>query len=115
MANEIDALLQETREFPPAESFRKQANINDPAIYDKARKDRLAFWAGWAEQLDWNKKWDKVLEWNPPHAKWFVGGTINVSANCLDRHLQKRGDKIALIWEGEPGEIRRITYRELGS
>ena len=113
MANEIDALLQETREFPPPESFRKQANVNDPAIYDKAKKDRLGFWAGWAEQLDWKTKWDKVLEWEPPYAKWFVGGTINASANCLDRHLEKRGDKVALIWEGEPGEIRRITYREL--
>jgi acetyl-CoA synthetase len=113
MPNEIDALLQENREFPPPEAFRKQANASDPAIYDKARKDRLRFWEEWAEQLDWETKWTDVLEWNPPYAKWFVGGTLNASENCLDRHLEKRGGKLALIWEGEPGDIRRITYREL--
>jgi acetyl-CoA synthetase len=113
MANEIDALLQETREFPPSDEFRAQANINDPAIWSKASEDREAFWAGWAEQLDWHTKWDRVLEWNPPYAKWFVGGKLNASYNCLDRHLDTRGDKVALIFEGEPGEIRRITYREL--
>jgi len=113
MAQEIDALLQETREFPPSEEFRRQANINDPEIWAKAKADREGFWAGWAEQLDWKTKWDRVLEWNPPDAKWFVGGTLNASHNCLDRHLETRGDKVALIWEGEPGEIRRVTYREL--
>jgi acetyl-CoA synthetase len=113
MANEIDALLQEHREFPPTEEFRRRANINDPAVWDKARRDREAFWAGWAEQLDWKKKWTRVLEWNPPYAKWFVGGEINASYNCLDRHLEKRGDKKAIIWEGEPGEVRSLTYREL--
>ncbi len=113
MANEIDALLKESRKFPPPEEFRKRANISDPEIYAKAKKDREKFWAGWAEQLDWNRKWDRVLEWNPPYAKWFVGGKLNASANCLDRHLEKRGGKVALIWEGEPGEVRRITYREL--
>jgi len=113
MAQEIDALLQENREFPPSDDFRKQANINDPAIWSKASKDREAYWAEWANQLDWHTKWDRVLEWNAPHAKWFVGGKLNASVNCLDRHLDKRGDKIALIWEGEPGEVRRVTYREL--
>lgn len=109
----IDALLQEHREFAPADDFTSRANINDPAIYARAAADREGFWAGWAEQLQWEKKWDKVLEWQPPSAKWFVGGTINASVNCLDRHLETRGDKHAIIWEGEPGEIRRYTYREL--
>ena len=114
MAQEIDALLQESREFPPSEEFRKNANVNDPAIWAKADKNREAFWAGWAEQLDWHTKWDTVLEWNPPYAKWFTGGTLNASFNCLDRHLEKRADKVALIWEGEPAnEIRRITYSDL--
>ncbi|HEU4521830.1 MAG TPA: acetate--CoA ligase [Thermoanaerobaculia bacterium] len=113
MANEIDALLQENREFPPSQDFRKKANISDPAIYSKAKNDREAFWAGWAEQLDWHRKWDRVLDWNPPDAKWFVGGKINASYNCLDRHLDERGDKTAVIWEGEPGEVRHVTYREL--
>jgi len=113
MANEIDALLQETREFPPSDDFRKNANVHDPDIWSKADADREGFWAGWAEQLDWQTKWDRVLEWNPPYARWFAGGKLNASYNCLDRHLEKRGDKIALIFEGEPGEVRKITYREL--
>ncbi len=113
MAQEIDALLHENREFPPSEEFRRNANVNDPAIWSQADADREAYWAGWAEQLDWQTKWDRVLEWNPPHANWFVGGKLNASYNCLDRHLETRGDKAALIWEGEPGEVRRITYREL--
>jgi len=105
----IDALLQENREFAPPDEFRQNANANDPNVWAKASRDREAYWAGWAEQLDWDKKWDKVLEWNPPYAKWFVGGRINASYNCLDRHLGTRGDKVALIWEGEPGEVRRLT------
>src|SRR5215212_1795918 len=113
MANQIDALLQENRSFPPSDDFRKQANIDDPAVWAKAQRDREAFWAGWAEQLDWETKWDTVLEWNPPNAKWFVGGRLNASYNCLDRHLATRGEKTAIICEGEPGEVRRITYREL--
>jgi len=113
MANEIDALLQEDREFPASEPFRKNANVNDPAVYKKASEDRLRFWESWAEQLDWQTKWNTVLEWKPPYAKWFLGGKLNASYNCLDRHLEKRGDKNALIWEGEPGEIRHITYRQL--
>jgi acetyl-CoA synthetase len=113
MAPEIDALLQENREFPPSDEFRRTANINDPEIWSKADLDREWFWAGWAEQLDWQTKWTRVLEWDPPNAKWFVGGTLNAAYNCLDRHLETKGDKLALIWEGEPGEIRRITYREL--
>jgi acetyl-CoA synthetase len=113
MAQEIDALLSENREFPPSDDFRARANVNDPAVWENAKADREAYWASWAEQLDWQTKWNRVLEWNPPDAKWFVGGKLNASHNCLDRHLDQRGDKLALIWEGEPGEIRRVTYREL--
>ena len=109
----IDALLDEKRTFPPSENFRKAANISDPDIYEKARQDPEAYWAGWAEQLDWHEKWSQVLDWNPPDAKWFVGGRLNASVNCLDRHLETRGDKTALIWEGEPGDTRTFTYREL--
>jgi acetyl-CoA synthetase len=111
MSNQIDALLQEHRSFPPSEEFRRNANANDESVYDVG--DREAYWASWAEQLDWQTKWDKVLEWNPPYAKWFVGGKLNASANCLDRHLATRGDKPAIIWEGEPGDVRTFTYREL--
>ena len=111
MANEIDALLQEHRSFPPSDDFRRNANANDETVYDV--RDREAFWASWADELDWQTKWDKVLEWDAPYAKWFVGGKLNASANCLDRHLAERGDKKAVIWEGEPGDVRTFTYREL--
>ncbi|MEA2166545.1 MAG: acetyl-CoA synthetase [Thermoanaerobaculia bacterium] len=111
MANEIDALLQEHRSFPASDDFRRNANANDESLYDV--ENREAFWAGWAEQLDWQTKWDKVLEWEPPYAKWFAGGKLNASANCLDRHLAERGDKQAIIWEGEPGDVKTFTYREL--
>jgi acetyl-CoA synthetase len=113
MANEIDDLLHETREFPPSTAFVAQANISDADVWARAARDREGYWAEWASQLDWKTKWNKVLEWNPPDAQWFVGGTLNASYNCIDRHLETRGDQAALIWEGEPGEIRRITYREL--
>ncbi|MGH9457167.1 MAG: acetate--CoA ligase [Thermoanaerobaculia bacterium] len=109
----LDDLLSETRTFPPTEAFRKDANINDPAIWDKAAADPEAFWAGWARELHWQKPWETVLEWNAPYAKWFVGGKLNAAYNCLDRHLETRGDKTAIIWEGEPGDTRTLTYREL--
>ena len=80
----------------------------------RPQADPAAFWAKQAEELHWFKKWDTVLEWNEPHAKWFEGGKINIAYNCLDRHLDTpRADKTAIIWEGEPGEIRTLTYREL--
>jgi len=109
----FDALLTEEREFPPSSSFMAKANISDDSIYEIARKDPEGYWASWAEQLDWETPWTKILEWNPPHAKWFVGGRLNASYNCLDRHLDKNGEKTAIIWEGEPGDTRRYTYREL--
>jgi acetyl-CoA synthetase len=111
MSEQIDALLQEHRSFPPPDEFRRNANAKDESVYDV--RDREAFWASWAEQLDWHTKWGKVLEWKAPYAKWFAGGTLNASANCLDRHLATLGDKKAVIWEGEPGDVRTFTYREL--
>ncbi len=111
MSDQFDDLLQEHRTFPPSDEFRRNSNINDESVYDVT--DREAFWASWAEQLDWQTKWSKVLEWEPPYAKWFVGGKLNASANCLDRHLATRGDKLAIVWEGEPGDVRTFTYREL--
>ncbi|HXI12804.1 MAG TPA: acetate--CoA ligase [Thermoanaerobaculia bacterium] len=110
---DIDALLHETREFPPSDSFKLQANISNEAVYERALENREAFWESWAEELDWETKWTSVLEWTPPNARWFIDGKINVSYNCLDRHLETRGDKKAIIWEGEPGEVRTFTYREL--
>ncbi len=110
----IDALLQEDRTFPPSEEFRNQANIADPGVYEEALRDPEAFWARFAEELDWFKKWDQVLDWDPPHAKWFLGGKLNVSYNCVDRHLKgPRRNKAAIIWEGEPGDWKVYTYRDL--
>jgi len=110
----IEALLQEQRVFPPSEEFVRQANVNDPAIYDEAARDYEAFWAKCAEMLDWYEKWHTVLEWNPPYAKWFIGGKLNACYNCVDRHVKTwRRNKAALIWEGEPGEERVLTYGDL--
>ncbi len=110
----IEALLQEDRTFPPTDEFRRQANISDPGVYEEARRDPEAFWARFAEELHWFKKWDQVLEWKPPHAKWFLGGKLNLSYNCLDRHLTSaRRNKAAIIWEGEPGDWKVYTYRDL--
>src|SRR4026207_650779 len=111
---EIADLLQEDRSFPPSPAFRSTANINDPAIYERAEKDPEAFWESFASELEWFTKWSKVLEWKPPHAKWFIGGTMNASVNCVDRHLRgPRRNKAALIWEGEPGDRRTLTYFDL--
>jgi acetyl-CoA synthetase len=111
---EIEALLQEDRSFAPSDEFRSRALVNDPAIYETAAKDPEAFWAGFATELEWIKPWTRVLEWNAPDAKWFVGGQINVSANCLDRHVRTaRRNKAAFIWEGEPGDRRTLTYFDL--
>jgi acetyl-CoA synthetase len=110
----IEALLAEDRTFPPPADFVTGAVVNDASIYDAAAKDREAFWAQQAEALDWFDKWDTVCEWNLPFAKWFLGGTLNVSYNALDRHVNAgKGDKVAFHWEGEPGDTRTITYAEL--
>jgi len=110
----LDTLLDETRQFPPAEAFRAAAHAGSEAVYVEAAADREAFWASWARQLEWYRSWDAVLRWKPPHAQWFVGGQLNASVNCLDRHVRtSRRNKAALIWEGEPGDRRTLTYRDL--
>ncbi len=111
----IEALLKEDRRFEPSEEFRGQANWKDPEIYARAAKDPEGFWAEMAQEVHWFKPWDSVLDWKPPSARWFVGGTTNVCYNCVDRHLKTwRKNKAAIIWEGEPIHARRvITYQEL--
>ncbi len=115
----IDSVLQESRVFPPPAEFSRRAHIKSMAEYEKIYKESVEnpekFWAGIAQDLHWFKPWKTVLEWNAPWAKWFSGGEINLSYNCLDFQIQKgRGNKTAIIWEGEPaGEIRKLTYQEL--
>ena len=114
----IESTLQETRVFTPPPEFAANAHVKSfeeyEQIYNDAAKDPEAFWAKQAEALNWFKKWNTVLEWKEPHAKWFVGGKINASYNCLDRHLNSwRKNKAAFIWEGEPGEIRTLTYLQM--
>ncbi|HUI41558.1 MAG TPA: acetate--CoA ligase [Terriglobia bacterium] len=107
----LDVLLDEQRTFAPSEEFRNLANAGDAAIYERAASDLEGFWAEEAKRLDWFKPWDKVLEWNAPWAKWFVGGQLNVTYNCVDRHAAgPRRNKAALIWEGEPGDSRVLTF-----
>jgi acetyl-CoA synthetase len=111
---EFDDLLKEDRTFPPPQEFQARAIVRDESIYAEAERDPEAFWARFAGELEWSRTWDRVLDWQPPNAKWFVGGTINASVNCLDRHVRGgRRNKAALIWEGEPGERRTLTYFDL--
>jgi len=113
MTDRIDTLLKEQRSFPPPANFRKTAEVRAD-VYRAARRNRLQFWAARARDLEWFKRWSKVLEWKPPHAKWFVGGKLNASVNCLDRQVRgARRNKAALLWEGEPGDHRTLTYWEL--
>ena len=111
----IDALLDEQRTFPPSEAFKSEALLRDVSLYDEADRDLQGFWARQAAELiDWNTEWHTICEWELPFSKWFVGGQLNVSHNCLDRHvLAGRGDKVAIHWEGEPGDTRTITYAGL--
>jgi acetyl-CoA synthetase len=115
----IESVLHEDRKFPPGEEFARNAHIKNfeeyQALYDKAKADPQAFWSELAEkELHWFDKWSQVLDWQPPFAKWFVGGKINISYNCIDRHLTTwRRNKAAIIWEGEPGDSRTITYDQL--
>jgi acetyl-CoA synthetase len=118
VAQNIDSIPTETRNFAPSEEFRKSAVIKSEADYErlraKAHADPEAFWADIGRELHWFKSWDKVLEWNVPWAKWFLGGKINLSYNCLDRHLDTwRKNKAAIVWESEPGEVRTLTYQQL--
>jgi acetyl-CoA synthetase len=113
-AAEFDDLLREDRTIPPPPGFRARAHVLDESLYAEAERDPEAFWAKFAGELEWSRKWDKVLDWQPPHAKWFVGGKLNISANCLDRHVRGgKRNKAALIWEGEPGDKRTLTYFDL--
>jgi acetyl-CoA synthetase len=110
----IAALYDEKRTFPPPAGFAASSQFNDPAIYDEAKADPEAYWAKKAERLDWFEPWQQVLEWDPPFSKWFIGGKLNVSQNCLDRHVDAgKGDRVAYYWEGEPGDSRTITYADL--
>jgi acetyl-CoA synthetase len=112
--SEIDALLQEDRSFEPTAEFRSKAHVSDPEVYARAANDPEGFWENFAKELEWMQPWTRVLEWNPPHAKWFVGGRLNASANCLDRHVRTwRRNKAAFVWEGEPGDRRTLTYFDL--
>jgi acetyl-CoA synthetase len=110
----IAALLSEERVFEPSEEFRSRAVVQDRAVYESAEADHESFWAEQADRLGWVKRWDTVMTWTPPWVRWFEGGQLNASYNCLDRHVEAGGgDKVAYYWEGEPGEERAITYREL--
>ncbi|PWB74947.1 acetyl-coenzyme A synthetase, partial [candidate division GN15 bacterium] len=112
-AHTIDTLLREDRSFKPPASFAHNANADSAGIYRLADKDPVKFWEKMASELVWRKKWTKGLVWNPPDAKWFVGGKLNVTESCLDRHITRdaecRRNKAALIWEGEPGDKRVLT------
>src|SRR5207245_2681409 len=110
----IDSLLKEREQYPPSAAFRKSTHLKNDTFRQDAAKDPGAFWSRMAKELEWIAPWSKVLEWNPPFAKWFLDGKLNVSANCLDRHLAgPRRNKAALVWEGEPGERRVLTYHAL--
>jgi acetyl-CoA synthetase len=114
VSDAIEDLLQEGRTFPPSAEFKRDALITGAEIYDEANEDREGFWARQAAELDWIEEWDTILDWEPPYAKWFVGGKLNVAHNCLDRHVEAgHGDQVAYHWEGEPGDTRTITYAEL--
>ena len=112
--SEIDALLKEIAAFPQPPSGVSPPQISNPGIYDRAAANLEEFWAGFASELEWMRPWDSVLEWQSPHAKWFSGGKLNISVNCLDRHVRTaRRNKAAFVWEGEPGDRRTLTYWDL--
>src|SRR5579872_3154791 len=121
MANHptLETLLKEARSFPPSQEFVKQANVSDPTIYSQAAADPFGFWESWAKKLDWFGAYSSVCSWKPGdpsfmNAKWFEGGKLNVAYNCLDRHANgERANKRAIVWEGEPGDVRTLTYSEL--
>jgi len=111
---EFADLLREDRSFAPPDQFRAKAVARDDRIYADAAKDPETHWARLAGELEWSRAWTQILDWQPPHAKWFVGGQINASVNCVDRHVRDgRRNKAAIIWEGEPGDRRTLTYFDL--
>ncbi len=110
----IEALLSESRVFEPPPGFAERAIVSDRSVYERANADHEGFWAEQADRLTWFKRWDTVMNWAPPWVRWFEGGQLNASYNCLDRHVEAGGgDKVAFHWEGEPGDNRTITYAEL--
>jgi acetyl-CoA synthetase len=112
-SEEISNLGNENRTFAPSAAFTAAANAT-PDLYTEADADYEAFWAKQADALHWEKKWDRVLEWNLPFAQWFTGGTLNASYNCIDRHVNEgRGDRVAFHFEGEPGDTRTLTYKDM--
>jgi acetyl-CoA synthetase len=114
MSERLDTLLKEQRSFAPPPAFKRSAHVRNASVYREAGRSPERFWARQAKALEWFRPWRKVLEWKAPHAKWFVGGKLNASFNCLDRHVQTaRRNKVAILWEGEPGDRRAITYWEL--
>src|SRR5687767_14491330 len=114
LEGQLEELLQQDT-FPPREEFRRHALVTDERLYEEAASDHEGFWAEQADTLHWAEKWEKTLDWsNPPFAKWFVGGKLNVAYNCLDRHVEAgRGDRVAFHWHGEEGERETITYADL--
>jgi acetyl-CoA synthetase len=114
MSETLENLYSETRQFPPPDELAANANVKADA-YEAAQADRIGFWESQARRLTWAKQWDQALDWsNPPFAKWFVGGELNIAYNCVDRHVEAgNGDKVAIHWEGEPGDTRTITYNDL--
>ncbi len=109
----LSNLSTETRHFDPPAELAAEANVGE-AAYAEAEADRLAFWETQARRLSWDTEWDTVLDWQPPFAKWFVGGTLNAAVNCVDRHVEAgNGDRIAILFEGEPGDTRELTYADL--
>src|SRR6202050_2993413 len=118
MSPNLDSILREHRVFPPPEEFARQAHIKSLSeyqrMYQRSVKDPEGFWAEAAKELHWFAPWTKLLDWNLPWAEWCVGGKINLCYNCVDRHaLGARAEKTAILWEGEPGEVRKLTFREL--
>jgi acetyl-CoA synthetase len=111
---EIDNLLKEDRQFPPSQTWKTTAVVSDPSIYDRAAANPEAFWEGFARELEWIRPWDEVVRWKAPDAEWFVGGKLKASVNCVDRHAHSaRRNRAAIIWEGEPGDRRTLTYWDL--
>ena len=114
MSETIESLLAETRSFPPSAEFVAQANVSDPGVYAAADADFVGYWEAWAHKLRWMEPWHTALEWNLPHAKWFLGGRLNACDNCVDRHVDAGlGEKPAIVWEGEPGDGRTLTFSDL--
>jgi acetyl-CoA synthetase len=118
MSQNIESLLQESRVFEAPIDFASKAHVASRAAYEEIRRaaaaDPEAYWSGIAGALHWFRPWQKVLEWKPPFARWFDGATTNISYNCLDRHVSGGlADKTAILWEGEPGDSRSLSYREL--